>query len=126
MKMDKLTLPLLSSRIDLSNISPALQTSSQLTSQLRDVLSGCPSDYYLFVAHPSVSLTDFENQDVTPYLNQLLSTDESGTGIAKSSVVVRDVYGDVDTDALVSDLSRSCGSDVVRVNNNGEYIVYKL
>jgi hypothetical protein len=89
-----------------------LASSHNVNSHLAQILSSCPSDAYIIVTQPGVSARDFGSGKATPHLRNALNG--NGTeGPLKTTVVVSEVHGLVNTNSVIGILEDKCGARLV-------------
>jgi hypothetical protein len=89
-----------------------LASSHNVNSHLTQILSSCPSDAYIIVTQPGVSARDFGSGKATPHLRNALNG--NGTeGPLKTTVVVSEVHGLVNTNSVIGILEDKCGARLV-------------
>ncbi|KIW17405.1 hypothetical protein PV08_04599 [Exophiala spinifera] len=101
---------------ELLNPDSQLQSASNLVSNVAVSLSTCPSDYYILVTQSGVSSHDYESIKNTPVLAQALSG-HSARGI-RSSMVVPDVTGSIDSSSWTDLLRSKCGVQVTEIDGS--------
>ncbi|KAF2405537.1 BIG1-domain-containing protein [Trichodelitschia bisporula] len=90
-----------------------LATSASVNSLVSQSLSTCPSDTYILVSQPGVSAADFENRRVLSYLGQVFNHSDSETS---PRVVVPEVAGLVDVQAISRQLQEKCKAEVLKAD----------
>ena len=98
--------------------SSQLQSGSKLTSSLLSTLSHCPSDFYLLVHQPAVSLLDFPSPDAAPCLEQHLNS-AKGSHIPFAAVIP-ETSGSVDLEQVEQQLMSGCGAPSSQVATSGQ------
>ncbi|KIW42390.1 uncharacterized protein PV06_05949 [Exophiala oligosperma] len=99
---------------ELLNPDSRLQSASSVVSNVAISLSTCPSDYYVVVSQSGVSSHDYESIKNTPVLAQALSR-QSARGV-RSSMVVPDVTGSIDSSSWIDLLRSKCGVQVTEID----------
>lgn len=100
----------------LLNPDSRLQSASNIVSNVAISLSTCPSDYYVVVSQSGVSSQDYGSIKNTPVLAQALSG-HSARGI-RSSMVVPDVTGSIDSSSWTDLLRSKCGVQVTEIDGS--------
>ncbi|KAL6250441.1 hypothetical protein RBB50_002743 [Rhinocladiella similis] len=101
---------------ELLNPDSRLQSASNIVSNVAISLSTCPSDYYVVVSQSGVSSQDYGSIKNTPVLAQALSG-HSARGI-RSSMVVPDVTGSIDSSSWTDLLRSKCGVQVTEIDGS--------
>lgn len=79
---------------------PSVSSASSIRSSISGLLSQCPTTNYVVISQSGVSAEDYLCPKNTPFLRD------------HSTLMIRDVIGDVDATSLTNTLTKSCGKDV--------------
>ena len=100
-----------------------IQSARLLTSDVALSLSSCPSDYYILVTQQGVSTHDYSSsKKSTPLLLKALSPSQAGGSDIRSSLIVPDVLGPLDTSTWVDVLTSKCGVSITTINSQNSGI----
>ena len=91
-----------------------IQSAPLLTSDIALSLSSCPTDYYILVSQQGVSSSDYVNSPKSsPLLSKALSPSQAPGASIRSSLVVPDVFGSLETSAWIDVLTSKCGVSTI-------------
>lgn len=107
----------LSNRHRISFTSSRFSTASAIQQSLSSELSKCSSDIYVIAQQPGVSLIDYSEVVSTPHLKEWMSSNKR----VKSKGHVAEVKGHVEPSALVEQLQRKCGAELLAIDASSEY-----
>lgn len=85
-----------------------IQSGSKLTSDLKSTLSSCPSDFYLLIKQPGISISDFSSPASAPTLSKFSNHATHST--LRSSLIIAEVVGDIGMNSLEQELKSKCGA----------------
>ncbi|KAI4156109.1 MAG: hypothetical protein LQ340_000539 [Diploschistes diacapsis] len=107
----------LSNRHRISFTSSRFSTASAIQQSLSSELSKCSSDIYVIAQQPGVSLIDYSEVVSTPHLKEWMSSNKR----VKSKGHVAEVKGHVEPSALVEQLQRKCGAELLAIDASTGY-----
>lgn len=86
--------------------SKQLQTSSEVLKNTKEILAGCPTDYYVFATQPGMNAADLRNNDGgdMPSLHKSATVDKRVQG----RYIVSEVVGDVADGNLAAYVKSAC------------------
>ncbi|KAI1614585.1 BIG/ATPase V1 complex, subunit S1 [Exophiala viscosa] len=99
---------------ELLNPDSRLQSADSLVSNVAISLSSCPSEYYILISQHGVSGRDYTSMKSTPVLAKAVS-ERPSTGI-RSSIIVPDVAGTIDSSSWIETLKTKCGVQVTDID----------
>ena len=97
---------------------PDIASASTIEPALLASLQSCPTENYLVVSQPGVSVDDFSTSRNTPLLRDRLSTTNAG----QTSIQVRDVLDRLDTSAIVQHLAKACSRSTQNIDTTSMVI----
>ncbi|KAK2750193.1 hypothetical protein FQN57_004690 [Myotisia sp. PD_48] len=99
--------------------SQQIQSAASILDDVSEKLLSCPSDYYLIVSQPGVHALDYSSQRSAPQLrSRLLKKSRE----IRSSYMISEVVGEIDTTSLQSRLESKCGAKTITIDGASETI----
>ena len=77
-----------------------------------DTLEGCPSDAYIIVSQPGVSIADFTQNTAAHFARWIRGADSK----IKTSTVTENVHGVSDVAVLQSHLEKQCKANAIEID----------
>ncbi|KAL9124384.1 MAG: hypothetical protein Q9217_006278 [Psora testacea] len=103
--------------------SPNIVSASSLRSIIAPQLEKCPSDSYIIVSQPGVSVADYHNGQSTPILRRMVMGDDKNI---RSSIAVQDVKGTISPEELSAMVQTKCGAGHLRVDASNAFLASVL
>ncbi|KAL9036159.1 MAG: hypothetical protein Q9180_004460, partial [Flavoplaca navasiana] len=93
--------------------SPQLAAASTMQETITSQLSKCPSDTYVVVTQPSVHAEDYSDRYAAPHLRRKISGEDERI---RSTMMVTDVLGGINAEAIIGLVEAECGAGLLRVD----------